>query len=86
MSDKTVTNDTDTSVQGTVSSIIDHGTIVQMLILTDDGRLRNIHWDHRMFYNMIESLGCIPGKGERVIVHGEPFEETVEFPDLEDEP
>lgn len=74
-------------VQGRILSLIDHGTIVQMLILTDDGRLCNVHWDHRMFYNMVQSLGCVPGKGERVIIHGEPYEETVEFPDLiEDEP
>jgi len=73
-------------IQGTIQGILNHGTIVQMLIETDDERIYPVNWDHRMFSHLVEGLGRLPAKGERVIVHGEPYEETVEFPDLEDEP
>jgi len=73
-------------IQGSIQTIGNHGTIVQMMVMTDDGNLYPVSWDHRMFSHLVESLGRLPTKGERVIIHGEPFEEWVEFPDLEDEP
>lgn len=76
----------ESTVEGKVSSVVDHGTIVQLMVEKDDGGVYPVNFDHRMFFNMVENLGRIPSKGERVIVHGEPFEQWLEFPDLEDEP
>ncbi len=74
-------------VQGKVESVTDHGSIIQMLVITDQGKLYPVSFDHRMFYNMWEDLGRVNLNGQKVIVHGEQFEgQTVEFPDLEDEP
>ena len=74
------------TVQGKVESVVNHGTIIQMLIVTDEGRLYPVNFDHRMFYNMWEDLGGVDLKGQRVIVHGEQFaDQTVEFPDLIDD-
>ncbi len=87
MDDQTVVEQQETAIPGKVESIIDHGTIIQMLVKTDDGSIRYVNFDHRMFYNMWEDLGRVNLKGQKVIVHGEPFEQSVEFPDLmEDEP
>lgn len=72
-------------VQGKVESVIDHGSIVQILVITDQGRLYPVNFDHRMFYSMWEDLGRVNLKGQRVVVHGEQFEDqNVEFPDLEE--
>ncbi len=74
-------------VQGKVESVIDHGSIIQLLVITDKGRLYPVNFDHRMFWNMWEGLGRVNLKGQKVIVHGEQFvDQSVEFPDLEDEP
>ncbi|TKJ40964.1 hypothetical protein CEE36_08845 [candidate division TA06 bacterium B3_TA06] len=87
MDDQTVVEEQESVISGKVESVIDHGTIIQMLVKTDDGSIRYVNWDHRMFFNMAECIGHIPRKGEFVIIHGEPFEQSVEFPDLmEDEP
>jgi hypothetical protein len=72
------------SIQGKVESVIDLGSIVQMLVVTDQGRLYPVSFDHRMFFNMWEDLGRVNLKGQRVVVHGEQFvDQRVEFPDLE---
>ena len=72
-------------VQGRVQSIIDHGTIIQMLVVTEEGGLYPVDFDHRMFFNMWENLGGVDLNGRRVVVSGERFvDQRVEFPDLED--
>jgi hypothetical protein len=72
-------------IQGTVKSILNHGTIIQMLVITDEGRLYPVNLDHRMFFSMWEDLGRANLKGQRIIIHGEQFiDQRVEFPDLED--
>lgn len=76
----------ESTVEGKVSSVVDHGTIVQLMVEKDDGGVSPVNFDHRMFYNMWEDLGRVNLKGQKVIVHGEPFEQWLEFPDLEDEP
>lgn len=81
-----VTGQSEPAIHGKIQAILDYGTIVQMLVKTDEESIYTVNWDHRMFSHLVEGLGRLPGKGERVIVHGEPFEQWLEFPDLEDEP
>jgi len=87
MESRTSVEAQESAIKGEIQSIINHGTIVQMLIKTDDGSICYVNFDHRCFRSMVEDMGTVNLKGQRVIIHGEPFEQSVEFPDLmEDEP
>lgn len=88
MEDQMTVDQQESTVFGKVQSIIDHGTIVQMLVVTDEGRLYPVNFDHRMFFHMWEDLGRVNLTGQKVIIHGEQFvDQRVEFPDLmEDQP
>lgn len=48
-------------MKGKIISCIDHGSIVQILIKTEEG-LESIVMDHRCFWNMIEVKQDIKGK------------------------
>lgn len=46
-----------TRITGTVVEVIDHGTIVTVLLATEEGKLEHIHFDHRRFQHMLEAEG-----------------------------
>lgn len=49
-------------MRGKIISCIDHGSIVQILIRTEEGGLESIVMDHRCFWNMVEEKHDIRGK------------------------
>ena len=48
-------------MRGKVISCIDHGSIVQLFLRTEEG-LESIIMDHRCFWNMIQAKSDITGK------------------------
>lgn len=44
-------------IEGTVETLVDHGTIVVVWLREEGGALRPVHFDHRMFRHFIEDLG-----------------------------
>lgn len=73
------------TVEGKISSVVDHGTIVQLMVEKKEGGIYPVNFDQRMFWSMWDDLGRIPLKNRRVVVHGDPYNQYVEFLDLEDE-
>jgi len=48
-------------MKGEIIDCINHGTLIQVLIKTEDG-LGSIPMDHRCFWHMVEVKGDIKGK------------------------
>lgn len=65
---------------GTVTSIIDHGTIVAVYL---DDSPDPVLFDHRCFGHLWEAEG--PLVGRRVTVTGDLFEQTISFDAYEED-
>lgn len=68
----------------------DHGSIIRVIVRTDEGEARAVNFDQRMWGHIVEDLagqqGIQPGGdvrvgGRRVRVCGPEFEQTIEFLD-----
>lgn len=63
----------------TVSAIIDHGTIIQVLGYRPNGKVGTVEFDHRMFAHLYDAEGDLVG---RVISYdGESVEVDVALED-----
>lgn len=74
-------------MHGTITDLNNEGTIVQVFVTTDDGRLVPVNFDHRMFRHMAEARGAtrredLIGQGVTVGAGG-PLGETLQFDDEE---
>ena len=49
-------------ITGTVVQVMDHGTIVQVLIRNDAGVIHPVNFDHRQFWHMYEAEGTLVGR------------------------
>ena len=51
-----------TKIIGKTEKIINHGTIIQLLLITEDGHLETVNFDHRMFQHFYEANAPLKDK------------------------
>ena len=53
---------TQESTAGTITNIINHGTIVVVFLTTEDGQSIPVHFDHRPFNWLLQGENCTPSE------------------------
>ena len=72
-----MTIETRPALEGYVVNIVDHGTIVQVWVRTDDGGLKPVNFDHRSFAILWEREGNIIGRDVAFHRDDEPWLEVL---------
>jgi hypothetical protein len=52
------TKDAPDQTTGTITGVVNHGTIVVVLLTTDDDGIVPVHFDHRPFHWLLEAEQC----------------------------
>ena len=55
-------NATQESTAGTITDVVNHGTIVVVFLTTDDGNSIPVHFDHRPFDWLLQGENSTPGE------------------------
>lgn len=78
-------------MHGKITELVNQGTIIQVMVVTDAGRLLPVNFDHRMFRHLVEGRGA--RSPEDLIGQGVTFEldeigevPVLSFDDEEGEP
>jgi len=69
---------------GTVTAIVDSGTVVTVVVGLEDGGTYPVHFDHRRFRHMVEAVAVGPAEliGRHMEVLQEEGAEYVRLPDM----
>jgi len=70
-------------MRGVITEVEDHGTIVQLLVRDERGKICPVNFDHRMFRHAVEARGAARIVGQAVTVERRETGETLVFDDEE---
>ena len=70
-------------MHGVITEVVDHGTIVQVLVCAERGQIWPVNFDHRMFRDVVEARGPARIVGQAVTVERRETGETLVLDDEE---